>query len=284
MGSTRSERQDARDLPQIFFLFAKPVWRYAPRVMSTTGEDPYRIAAMQQKVAMQYDLMRPGPGTPWEVRGGNAIGAFIKTTMRSLFTPAQLFNSLRRPETISDGKSYLWACGIMWSLGVVTNDVWSYFRYSGLADALPDQWAISPPQFWLEMVLRMVLVVVGLFVFWKIAVSVFHRLSASELKAAPRSLVQNLFAYSLGPSILAIIPPWYIGGPIAAVWILLDMILAARKRLYMSVSGSAINCILAWISGVAIIAASSAAIWFLWNYIEGHSITYTPPAAHVRPE
>jgi hypothetical protein len=252
--------------------------------MSTTGQDPYRIAALQQKAALQYDLMRPGPGTPWEERGSSGlISAFVKTCFRSLFAPARLFDSLRRPETVSDTKMFIWTCGFMWSLGVVANDVWSYFNYSALADAHPDMWTLNASQFWLEMILRMALVPVGLLVFWKIIAGVFMRLSDSELKAAPRSLVQNLFAYGLGPSVFAIIPPWYIGGPIAAVWILFDMIIAARKRLHMSASGSAINCIIAWVSGVAVIAAASAIIWLLWNYVEGHSVAYTPPPPpHIR--
>jgi hypothetical protein len=255
--------------------------------MSTTGDDPYRIAALQQKGIAQYDLMRPGSGTPWEDRGSSGvIAAFIKTVFRSLFTPAQLLDSLRRPETTTDATAFTWACGIMWSLGIVTNDILTRRYANAFAANPPPRWTVDVNDgiFWVETALRAVLVPVGLFFFLKISATVFKSVSAGELKAVPKTLVQNLFAYGLGPSLLAIIPPWWVGMPVAALWILWDMIIAARKRLYMSTSGAVVASILAWACGVAAIAAACLVVWLFWTQVlQNQSILYEYHAPRLRP-
>ena len=44
---------------------------------------------MKNKSATPIDLMRPGNGTPWEDRGSTgAVGAYIKTVIKSLTSPA----------------------------------------------------------------------------------------------------------------------------------------------------------------------------------------------------
>jgi hypothetical protein len=254
--------------------------------MGTTGDDPYRIAALQQKGIAQYDLMRPGNGTPWEDRGSSGtIGAFVRTVFRSLFTPSHLFDSLRRPETTSDAAAFAWLCGIMWSLGIIANDIITYLHESPLADNPPPDHTIdfNVQIFFLETVLRAAAMPFILFFFLKLSASMFKAISAGELKGAPRTLVQNVFAYSLGPSVLAIIPPWYLGMPIAALWILVNMIVAARKRLYMSSSGAIVACVLTWISGVAIAAAGCAVVWFFWTHViqyQSFNDEYIPPHPH----
>jgi hypothetical protein len=251
--------------------------------MSTTGEDPYHIAALKQRGIAQHDLMHAGTGTPWEDRGsGGTIGAFIKTVLRSLFTPAKLLDSLRRPETTSDANAFAWTCGVMWSVGIIANDIISYVRDSAAANYPQKDHVIefSVPIFCMEAVIRAAAMPFVLFLFLKLSVSMFKGISAGELKNAPKTLVQNVFAYGLGPSMLAIIPPWYLGMPIAAFWILINMIVAARKRLHMSTSGALVACILSWISGVALVAAGCVVIWFVWTHlIQYQSFTdeYIPP-------
>ena len=177
---------------------------------------------------------------------------------------------------------FAWICGIMWSLGIITNDILTYLNESYAADhPLPNHTIdFSVPLFCMEAVIRAAAMPFILFFFLKLSVSMFKGISAGELKGAPRTLVQNVFAYGFGPSVLAIIPPWYVGMPIAAFWILINMIVAARKRLHMSTSGALVACILSWIAGVALIAAGCAVVWFVWTHlIQYQSFTdeYIPP-------
>src|SRR5580693_7106695 len=147
----------------------------------TSGEDPYHIAALRQRSVAQQDLMHAGNGTPWEDRGsGGSIGAFVKTVLRSMFTPGTLLNSLRRPETTSDAAAFAWICGIMWSLGIITNDILTYLSESYAADhPLPNHTIdFSVPLFCMEAVIRAAAMPFILFFFLKLSVSMFKGISA----------------------------------------------------------------------------------------------------------
>src|SRR6266705_6979086 len=75
------------------------------------------IASLDARKQTMFNLMAPGPGTPWEDRGSiGVIGAFFKTAFRSMFKPAELLDSIRRPETGGDSFSFAIGCGVMWAL------------------------------------------------------------------------------------------------------------------------------------------------------------------------
>jgi len=78
------------------------------------------IASLDARKQTMFNLMAPGPGTPWEDRGSiGTIGAFFKTTFRSMFKPADLLDSIRRPETGGDSFSFAIGCGLMWAISAL---------------------------------------------------------------------------------------------------------------------------------------------------------------------
>ncbi|HEV8378308.1 MAG TPA: hypothetical protein VGP99_05625, partial [Tepidisphaeraceae bacterium] len=71
------------------------------------------IASLDVRKQTVFNLMAPGPGTPWEDRGSiGVIGAFFKTCFKSMFKPADLLDSIRRPETGGDSFSFAIGCAL----------------------------------------------------------------------------------------------------------------------------------------------------------------------------
>src|SRR6267142_1453752 len=87
------------------------------------------IASLDARKQTMFNLMAPGPGTPWEDRGSIGVfGAFFKTAFKSMFKPAQLLDSIRRPETTGDSFSFALGCGLMWTLSAAVHG-YLYFRH-----------------------------------------------------------------------------------------------------------------------------------------------------------
>lgn len=224
--------------------------------------DQYEISALKKTAPQELDLMRPGNGTPWEDRGAlGLVAAFLKTCFESMFRPALLLDHLRRPDTTTDASSFAWLCGICWGLGMLLWDVITYIRASAAGSA----YDVNGQQYAYETAARVLATPVIIFLFRGFCAKLFVRLSNTELKGVPAILPYNLFAYCLGPSILAIIP--YVGMPIAAIWILIDMMIAARKRLYLSKSGAIVNTIIVYFSGAGLIVAGYFAVQLLFPWI-----------------
>lgn len=239
---------------------------------STDEGDPYDIAALRKKAPGQFDLMRAGNGTPWEDRGSLGIpAAFLKTCFRSMFHPQLLLDHLRRPDTSGDATSFAVFCGLMWSVGVLVWDVVNYFQVARIS-----QISIDGQQYSIETAGRCLLAAAAVVFFAKFSAALFTRLSAGELKGVPSVLTYNLFAYCLGPSLLAVIP-WLM--PVAAIWILVNMIIAARKRLFMSSTGAIINSILTFLSAAAILTAIYYFGWLVCRQIFANPVSYPQPAA-----
>jgi len=220
------------------------------------------LAAFKKNAAAPLDLMRPGLGTPWEDRG--AIGfvpAYIKTTLRSLTSPALLFDHIRRPEITSDGMVYMWASAVMWVVSVLAYNIyWLNF-------VLPHQKYYEPEYdtmfFWLTVLGEAALFALGVFLFVRLGSQMFLALAGAELKGVSPSLVSNCFCYALGPSILAVVP--FYGWAIAAIWIYVNLIVAGKRRLYLKGGGAYINATLIFFTLAAAAVVGYIVIYWLWN-------------------
>src|SRR5665811_91514 len=99
-----------------------------------------------------------------------------------------------------------------------------------------------------KWVTHFVLGLVGTWLLLTLIVKVFYKLiSAGDMRSKfPQVLAFNVYAYCLGPSILALIP-FHIGPPIAVVWIFCLFVFAAINRLAIKPSGAIIcNAITYW--------------------------------------
>ena len=216
------------------------------------------MAAFKKGGSGPIDLMRPGNGTPWEDRGSTgAVGAYFKTMIKSLTSPGLLLDHIRRPETTGDSVSFVIVSCAMWVVGVfIYNAYWLYWVLPK-----PDSGFEHPPDsitnYWISALLQAALVAGGMALWLKVGPKLYRSLGATELKGANPTLIQNCFNYSMGPSILALVPVF--GSALAIIWILFDLIVAGKRRLYLKNASAVINVLLIFFIAVAI----AAVVYFL---------------------
>ena len=225
--------------------------------------DDVQIASMNIEAERIGNLLAPGPGTPWEDRGSiGVIPAFFKTVVMSMTAPGKLLHSIRRPETLSDARIFVIICGVIWGLSWVLHDVIAYTREI-------DEKTQRRPEFdftiqGYQWIFHFVLATAGTWLLINLITRLFYKLvSAGEMKQKfPLALAYSVYAYCLGPSILALIP-FYIGPAIAIVWIFILCVYAAQSRLAIKGSG-AVVCNALCFGGLL---GLSAGVYFLLKVI-----------------
>jgi hypothetical protein len=241
------------------------------------------IASLDARKQTMFNLMAPGPGTPWEDRGSiGVVGAFFKTASRSMFKPAELLDVIRRPETGGDSRSFAIGCGMMWAISALIHG-YLYYHHMLKEEArtatsvtenritvLGQPWAI-----W--CLIAAVAAVIGVLLFQKFGSSLFYSLVGTEMKSkAPPILAYNIFGYCMGPSLVAIVP---IAGPLLAIiWITIALSIGGATRLKISVKGSVIASLVA----VAAMVCAVSATWFVARYIPPNTIESVEPPVRGR--
>jgi len=236
------------------------------------------IASLDARKQTMFNLMAPGPGTPWEDRGSiGTIGAFFKTAFRSMFKPADLLDSIRRPETGGDSFSFAIGCGVLWATSALIHGYLYYRHMVGIEtrtanSTTEDRITVLGQNWAIWCVIAAVLAIVGVLLFQKIGSRLYYALVATEMKSkAPPILAYNMFGYCLGPSLLAIVP---IAGPILAIiWISIALMVGGATRLKISVKGAVIASLVAVCAMVAVIIAT----WFVTRFIPPYTTFKEPP-------
>jgi hypothetical protein len=237
------------------------------------------LAALRVRQAHTHHPLEPGSGTPWEDRGSiGPVSAFVRTVGQSLARPGTLLQSMRRPETAGDARIFAIACGIFWGLAWVVHGLVAYraahpkagFSDFGVFDAetFVFRFAVSVAATWglLNLVARLA----------------YKLISAGEMKVKfPPVLLYNVYAYALGPSVLAPIP--YVGPLLALLWIFALFVYGCRTRLMIN-TGGAITCNLFAVGGVlglAFVAYYSLSHVYGWLYSSSESAPDVhPPPPH----
>ena len=214
-----------------------------------TPSSEVNIPSLQQKQTTSVDPMRSGAGTPWEDRGaGGTIPSFFKTCVMSLSQPKQLLISIRRPDTTGDAVPFAVGCGVLWGISsAIHNALLYYLRYSH--DTKID---LDPNSYLLYSGVQFVIACVLPLVFLKFYTTMFAKLAnAGDMKhRVPNHVLFNIFAYCLGPSLLAPIPA--VGPLLAVLWIVVLLMVAAKVRLSISMAGAVVNTMMVFI-GFAVI-------------------------------
>ena len=239
------------------------------------------MPAMKNKTGAPLDLMRPGNGTPWEDRGSTgAVGAYFKTVIKSLFSPALLMDHIRRPETTNDSRVFAIISAAMWVIGVVGYNI--YWLYWVLPKGQTPYVLSDPTFYWLTVLIQVLLVGGGIFAWLKIGPRLFRSLGATELKGAQPTLISNCFNCTtpMGPSILAIVPVY--GWALAIIWILVDLVVAAKRRLYMKFTGAVINVAILMFLALGIAVVCYLFLSFVWggSWFEMNGLTRKPDVVH----
>lgn len=232
------------------------------------GVNPASIRGHARKV----DLMRPGNGTPWEDRGSlGAVVAYLKTVVASITSPGLLLDHIRRPETKADGTSFAMISATMWIIGLIALRAWQYhdiLKRTG--------WSIVPTTYAISVAAQCVLVAGGIWLFLNIGVSLYLKLSAAEMGNATPVLVYNLFCYCLGPSLLAVIPIY--GQGLALLLIVIDLIIAGKKRLFLKAASATVNVIILLFCGLIIGVIVYYGIGWIWSgYLDMSGVSQPAP-------
>jgi hypothetical protein len=241
------------------------------------------IASLDARKQTMFNLMAPGPGTPWEDRGSvGVIGAFFKTAFQSMFKPAQLLDSLRRPETGGDSFSFAIGCGVMWALAAIVHGYIYYRHLLGEEErtrqsTTEERITVLGQPFVLWCAAAAVLAVVAVLIFQKFGSRMYYSLVSTEMTSkAPPVLAFNLFGYALGPSLLALIP--FAGPPIAILWIAIVLIVGGSTRLKVSMKGAVVAALVV----VSAMVGLCVAVWFVSRYIPPSTIDKEPPLRRGR--
>jgi hypothetical protein len=210
------------------------------------------IASLKRKQATLFEPMRPGVGTPWEDRGTHGtVGAFFKTCFASMFSPGKLTTSIRRPETTSDARGFLFGVCGLWAISGLMHYV--YFVWRETKDPLFNE--INSPQVYVLGLITAGLCGGGTFLLFRLYTAIYGKLASQEKgsTALPDVLIYNVSAYALGPSLLALIP---LAGPfLALVWIFASMVGIGSSRLQLKLPAAIIDSLISLAAVVAIVVA-----------------------------
>lgn len=236
--------------------------------------DNIEIASLKGKKAEFFDVMAPGPGTPWEDRGTHGVvGAFIKTCVMSLFNFFRLVDSIRRPETTGEARGFLIGCCVLWGACAFLHGlIFMYFagrvRYH----------VVDTQTYLIYCAVAAIGAGGGLFLLFRLYNLIYGKLIAQEKTASkiPDVLLFNVNAYALGPSLLAPIP--FAGPVLAGLLIFINLIIAGRKRLNLRMAAALIDAI---ISFVIVTVIAFAGYWIvgglLLPQLLDHPVTDTTP-------
>lgn len=233
-----------------------------------------------QKKAESYNLMEPGPGTPWEDRGNLGIGkALWQTCTLSLQNVPLLLNQMRRIETTGDTWGFAAACAGVWSVSMLVHTFIYYCwlllleaQTRGTADAV----TVNTNMVLYGGVALSVMAGLMVLLLLKLGASLFHRLASGEeaFSRVPPVLTFNVMAYCLGPSVLALIP--LAGPPLAVAYMLYATVRGTRTRLHVSRSGAVVCSIITYAAVLGIVAVA----WFVGTFTWSRSM---PPTTEVGP-
>jgi len=248
----------------------------------TSPQDVQIRALDEKKQAQLIDMMAPGPGIPWEDRGSvGLVGAFFKTAFGMMFSPVNLLQKLRRPETAEDSNAFVYVIGVVWLLAMVIQsafDYWLLYRTNTKIE-------FDAKQYIINSALEAIAAGVGAVVLCRfLGILYFKSISFDLSQPAPPVLAHNVVAYSTSPSLLALIPGSYgvipLGALAALVWMLVLWIKGARGRLRVRPGGAVVGPVLTFVVCCAAIAVASLALWAIWVQVMGKgSITIPEPPA-----
>jgi hypothetical protein len=235
------------------------------------------IASLKKQQAKFRNLMESGSGTPWEDRGSlGMIPALFKTAFAAMFAPRKLLDSMRRLESRADARVLAICYGVIWGLAWVVQDVVGFYTSKDPLDQ-----AFDMPYHGYAWIAHFALGVAGTFFVLQFSSQLFHKLvSASESRSSPVSqiMVYNVFAYCLGPSLVALIP-FGIGPLVALVWIVGLIIFGAVARLAVN-RGNAIICGLIAVGGVL---AAAVVAYFGLRWLIGYLELIPKPVSGPTP-
>jgi hypothetical protein len=249
------------------------------------------IASLKKQVVQQSNLMQAGTGTPWEDRGSlGFIKAFFGTCFKSMFSPGELWDLIRRPETTSDATSFAVWCGVVGGMTWIGHSVAWDLVSRGVVndDGATPYWVQDNPRFVIDWqtwgigaAIQMACAIFGTLLLLRLANFIYQKLLPHAVaNRIPPALSYNIIAYALGPVLLALIPCF--GWVLALVWLFVLLIVVGIRRLHLGAGTGVISGILTFL---VVTAAGFLAYFvgaFLWSHTLGVAVTYIPPPPKIQ--
>jgi hypothetical protein len=243
------------------------------------------IAALRKKVVQQGNLMQAGAGTPWEDRGSlGLVKAFFLTCTKSLTSPGELWDQIRRPETTGDATSFAIWCGVVAGVSWVVHSLRWDLVYSGMgpSNGVPpllvrgdEQYTIDWEWWGIGSALQMACAIFGTLVMLRLANFIYQKLLPHGIASrVPPALSYNILAYALGPVILALIPAF--GWVLSLLFLLILMIRAGTRRLHLGAGTGVISGILTFVVTTVLAFSIYFVGAFFWSYLTGTAVAYVP--------
>jgi hypothetical protein len=193
------------------------------------------------------------------------IGAYFKTVGQSMSAPAKLLASIRRPETFNDARAFALVSGVAWGVGL------GILGFLDLRRKLDDinSYDVDSTMYYLGIGLQLVLAPFITLLMVNIVSGIVSKMVSTELKGrnAPLVLMKNIFAYTTGPSLVAVVP--VVGPVIAGIWIFVTMIVAGRSRLQLGFASTLTAVLFATIAVTTICLAMYYAGWYAFAAMTG---------------
>jgi hypothetical protein len=223
------------------------------------------------KKEVVYDLMRGGPGTPWENRGEfGALGGFVRSGVRALFKPNLLFDHIRSTTITAEANTFLWICAACWGVSVAIVKALQYV----LLDKT--KFNVDAYQYGIVSVIHVAVAVGWAFLMFRLVISLYHKLVITEIKQpVPTTLTFNIAAYAMGPSVFAPIP--VVGPLLALVGIFVALVAAGRKRLYITWRGAVIDALIPFAAALLL----TVALYFVGGFLLGFAFNPVEPVQHI---
>jgi hypothetical protein len=235
----------------------------------------YAIPSLDQQQEKRFNLMMPGPGIPWEDRGGlGMVRAFFKTCWMALRHPLEMVDHIRRPETGHDVTLFSVGIAAIWMVSAAMHGVIRYYYWTGEEARLALLPNVTRPQvdgqrFMTYSALAAAGAAFGIILFHRVGSRLFYQMVGWAMTSkAPPVLTFNIFGYCLGTTILVLIP--FAGAPLAAVWLLITLIATTRARMKIKTREAVTGTLILWMAAVVIVVG----IYFIAKWFFPSAITY----------
>jgi hypothetical protein len=238
------------------------------------------IASLKKKQQTVVNFMATGNGTPWEDRGSTSpVSAFFKTSGESLFSPGKLVAKIRRPETTNDARAFVIVCSGLWGLSAAIHTAIYLWRQT--KDPLYMDTNTQMDVIW--CLIAAAAGGFGCYLLFRIYNLIYAKLVTQEKDSGliPDTLLYNINAYALGPSLFAPIP---IAGPIIALlWIWIDAVVVGGSRIRLKPAAAIIDAVLGYISILAIAGVVMYGGKYLLSYTIGEPNEFRDKSVKLDP-
>jgi hypothetical protein len=245
--------------------------------------DHIEIASLKTKQVQESNVMQAGGGTAWEDRGAlGLIKAFFVTCIKSMTSPGEQWDQIRRLENTRDATTFAIGCGIVAGISWVVQSLWfaGPFGFAPMPVKDDSSYEVDWQKWAIGSALQLACAIVGMILLLRLANLIYQKLLPHAVAAKiPSALTYNIFAYALGPVLLVFIP--MVGWLIALVWVTGLFILAGTRRLRLGMGTAIINGILTVIITAGVGAAAYGAGHFAWDNLYGSAVTPPHPPGYI---